>query len=265
MERPEKLFLYTIRRKFPVIGVWPVELEPAMAGSPPPGEGGWTYRDKEPPPGYDGTDPQSKFKAYLRDLELWQACTDVPPLKLVQVLSGAAKAAVDTLTVKEIKGVDGFANVLKKLKEAFEPYVETALPRAMEGAFYGQPRGHKESMSEFLIRFQRAQAVLKDEGVTLPVKAAGYLLFRQANSSRRLEQVHTEGGRKTYLAEEGDQGEDRYDTVPADSFLGEATEEEEEDDENWVYLKDGHLDQVLEEDDVLEALATYQQVLAADQ
>ncbi|CAE7887444.1 GIP, partial [Symbiodinium necroappetens] len=261
-----------------------------MAGAQPPGDGGWTYRDKEPPPGYDGTNPQSKFKAYLRDLELWQACTDVPEdkqgLKLVQVLSGAAKAAVDTLTVKEIKGVDGFANVLKKLKEAFEPYVETALPRAMEGAFYGQPRGHKESMSEFLIRFQRAQAVLKDEGVTLPVKASGYLLFRQANldnelearmvtwlggdysldtvitNLRRLERVHAEGGKRTFLVEEEEPGDMSYDPVGvgAEVFLGEPAGEDESEDENWVFMEDGHLDQVLEEDEVLDALASYQQV-----
>ena len=259
-----------------------------MAGAPSSGEGGWTYKDKEPPPGYDGTSPQSKFKVYLRDLELWQACTDVPEdkqgLKLVQALSGAAKAAVDTLTVKEIKGADGFANVLKKLKEAFEPYVETALPRALENAFYGAPRGHKESISEFLIRFQRAQSVLKDEGITLPVKAAGYLLFRQANldgelearlvtwlggdysldtvitNLRRLERVHAEGGKRTFLVEEEEPGEMSYDPVGPEVFLGEPADEEESEEENWVYMEEGQLDQVLDEDDVLDALATYQQV-----
>ena len=202
-----------------------------MAGTASAGEGGWTYRDKDPPPGYDGVNPQSTFKPYLRDLELWQAASDVPEekqgLKLVQVLTGAAKAAVNTLTVKEIKGAEGYPNV-KKLKEAFEPFVETALPRAMENAFYGQPRGHKEGVSEFLVRFQRAQAVLKDEGITLPTKAAGYLLFRQANldselearlvtwlagdysldtvltNLRRLERVTSDHGKKIFFGEEED-------------------------------------------------------------
>ena len=63
--------------------------------------------------------------------------------------------------------------MIKKLKEAFEPYVETALPRAMENAFYGQPHGHKEGVSGFLVFFQRAQAVNKDEAMTLPTKLLG--------------------------------------------------------------------------------------------
>ena len=108
------------------------------------GEQGWVYRDKDPPPGYSGENPQSTFKAYLRDLDLWQAATDVPAekqgLRLVQVLAGAAKSAVEVLTVDEIKGTDGFTTVVQKLKAAFAPFVETALPRALESALYGQPR-----------------------------------------------------------------------------------------------------------------------------
>ena len=142
------------------------------------------YQDKDPPPGYSGENPQSTFKTYLKDLELWRAGTDVPAekqgLKLAQVLSGAAKSAVEVLTVDEIKGAEGYANVVKKLKASFAPFVETALPRALESALYGQPRAHKETLTEYLIRFQKCQAQLQDEGVTLPPKASGYLLYRQA-------------------------------------------------------------------------------------
>ena len=139
-------------------------------------ESGWVYRDKDPPPGYSGENPQSTFKGYMRDLELWKAGTDVPAekqgLKLVQVLSGAAKSAVEVLTVEEIKGADGYANVVKKLKAAFAPYVETALPRALEAALYGHQRSHKETLTDYLIRFQKSQAQLQDEGVALPPKSA---------------------------------------------------------------------------------------------
>eukprot|EP00439_Symbiodinium_sp_Y106_P019731 s637_g2.t1 len=240
----------------------------------------------DPPGGYDGVNPQSTFKPYLRDLELWQAASDVPEekqgLKLVQVLTGAAKAAVDTLTVKEIKGAEGYPNV-KKLKEAFEPFVETALPRAMENAFYGQPRGHKEGVSEFLVRFQRAQAVLKDEGITLPTKAAGYLLFRQANldselearlvtwlagdysldtvltNLRRLERVTSDHGKKIFFGEEEDPENEPLGVYGAETVAVDPNEDDD-DDENWVYLEEGQLDGTFDEDEVLEALATYQQV-----
>ena len=126
------------------------------------GEQGWVYQ------------PAARvfWREPLRDLELWQAATDVPAekqgLKLVQVLSGAAKSAVEVLTVDEIKGTDGFTNVVKKLKAAFAPFVETALPRALESALYGQPRAHKETLTEYLIRFQKGQAQLQDESLCQP-------------------------------------------------------------------------------------------------
>ena len=34
-------------------------------------------RDRDPPPAYDGCDPE-QLKKYLRDLELWKWETDVP-------------------------------------------------------------------------------------------------------------------------------------------------------------------------------------------
>ena len=225
-------------------------------------EPGWVYRDKDPPPGYSGENPQSTFKGYMRDLELWKAGTDVPAekqgLKLVQVLSGAAKSAVEVLTVEEIKGADGYANVVKKLKAAFAPYVETALPRALEAALYGHQRSRKETLTDYLIRFQKSQAQLQD-GVTLPPKAAGYLLYRQANLDHELDARLT-----TWLA-----GDFSLDNVTANLRRLERVSEEEveesyaepnlilydkggwhedleDDDPNFVYLQEGDLDEVLE-------------------
>ena len=245
----------------------------------------WIYRDKEPPPAYGGENPQSTFRGYLRDLELWQAGTDIPEdkqgLKLVQVLTGTAKAAVDGLPVSEIKGAGGYKAVLKKLKEAFEPYVETALPRALEGALFGPPRGSKETLAEYIIRFEKAQAILKDEGVTLPTKAVGYLLHRQANldaeldgrlttwlagdyskdnvlaNLRRLERVHQETGKKVFLGlgEEEPQEEEWPEEAPLDAFYQEDSSE----DENYVYLGDGDDGEVFEEEALVEALASYQE------
>ena len=140
---------------------------------------------------YSGEQPQSTFRPFLRSLEIWKASTDLPEekhgLKLVQVLTGSAKACVDSLPIAEIKGPEGYSNVLKKLKTAFQPYVETALPKAREQALYGQPRSAKESIAEFLVRFERSQALLKEEGVELPTKAVGYLLVKQANLDSELE------------------------------------------------------------------------------
>ena len=237
-------------------------------------EPGWVYQDKDPPPGYSREKSQSTFKSYMRDLELWKAGTDVPAekqgLKLVQILSGAAKSAVEVLTVDEIKGADGYANVVKKLKAAFAPYVETALPRALEAALYRHQRSPKETLTDYLIRFQKSQAQLQDEGVTLPPKAAGYLLYRQDFSVdsvtanlRRLERVSAEGSKKVFWADGPEGPEEEVEESYAEPNLilydeGGWPEDLEDDDPN-VYLQEGDLDEVLEEE-VADALATYQQV-----
>ncbi|CAE7498867.1 TY1B-DR1 [Symbiodinium sp. CCMP2592] len=250
---------------------------------------GWVYRDKDPPPAYSGNNPQGTFKQYLRDLELWQACTDVPKekqgLKLVQVLTHTAKAAVDSMEVKDIKGETGYTNVVAKLKEAFEPYTETALPRAMEAAFFGPPRSAKETVADYLVRFQKAQTALKAEGVTLPKKAEGYLLYRQSNLTaeddsklltwlagdfdvavvtrnlRKLERVKADG-KGIYFGEPA--GDGSLDGEPAAEVYYDAgqpeEEDDDEDDDQFVYIQEGELDQVLDEDEVMDALASYQQV-----
>ncbi|CAE7806642.1 GIP, partial [Symbiodinium necroappetens] len=251
------------------------------------GEGGYVFRDRDPPPSYAGENPQSTFRPFLPDLELWQASTDIPVekqgVKLVQGLKGPAKAAVDALPVSSIKGPDGYKEVLKALKDAFQPYVETALPRAMEQVFFGAPRHHKESLADYLVRASNAQALLKDEGVDLPSKAAGYLLFRQANldselearlttwlagdfsrdnvvaNLRRLERVHQEGSKTVLLADFGDaDGEEAGHLGEQEAFLYDGPEDDSG--EDFVYLNDGDLAEVMDEDEVMEALATYQQV-----
>ena len=108
-------------------------------------------------------------------------------MKVYQALTGTAKEAVETLGVAELTADDGVKQVRKLLQEAFAPYQETALPRAMETALFGQPRGHRESIPDFMVRFSQAQAQLKDQGVDLPPKAQGYLLYKQANLSQELE------------------------------------------------------------------------------
>ena len=120
--------------------------------------------------------------------------------------------------------------------------METALPKAMEQALYGQPRSAKESIAEFLVRFERSQALLKEEGVELPTKAVGYLLVKQANLDSELE-----GRLITWLA--GDYSRDtvtanlrRLERVTAESsskrssyWAADEPEEEEWDDENEFY------------------------------
>ena len=241
--------------------------------------GGYVYRDRDPPPSWNGSTPEVSFKTWLRDLELWEATTDIPKekraIKLVQALTGPAREAVSSLTLAELQHADGYKTVMKVLNDNFKPYVETALPRAMEGVFYGQARGAKESIPDYLVRASHALAELKAEGVDLPAKAAGYLLFRQANldkelesrvvtwlagdytkdvviaNLRRLDRINSSSsGSKAMLWTETEEGEGQEVYYENHEHYGEPEfylEAEDEEDENYVYLEDGELDAVYEE------------------
>ena len=162
---------------------------PAPSGGAEPAEedGSPPYRDREPPPYYDREDPGRSFKPWLRELELWAYDTEVPKNKhgtrILRRLGGVAKAAANELETSEIIGEKGKENTVAKLTEYFAPHLETTMPKAFEKAVYGEGRGSKETLSEYIVRMDAAFRDLKNEGVDLPSEARGYVLFRQARLS----------------------------------------------------------------------------------
>ena len=253
---------------------------PGEASEPPGAEdAGPPFRDREPPPYFDGEDPARSFKPWLRELELWAYDTEVPLSKhgtrILRRLGGAAKAAANELETSEIVGEKGRDNIVAKLKEYFAPHLETTMPKAFEQAVYGEVRGSKESLSEYIVRMDAAFRNLRDEGVDLPSDARGYVMFRQARLStvqedqvttwtegrfgrdvvikalRRLDKVKEQGGaaKRAYFdegeLEGGDEGEDS-------DF-----------DEEYIYMEQADLQEVYDESEVKQALATYQQVRRA--
>ena len=141
-------------------------------------------RDRNLPPFFDGSDP-NLYKRYVRDIELWRHETDVPKekhgVKMLRQLSGIARAAADELRVAELINEKGGEAILAKLKEHFDPYLETALPRAFEKTIYAEHRRGKEMIQEFIIRMDAAFKELADEGVTLGDKIKGYVIYRHAS------------------------------------------------------------------------------------
>ena len=254
----------------------PAESSGAAEGEDP----GPPFRDREPPPYFDGEDPAKNFKPWLRELELWAFDTEVPAAKhgtrILRRLGGAAKAAANELETSEILGEKGKDNILAKLKEYFSPHLETTMPKAFEKAVYGEIRGIRESLSEYIIRMDAAFRELKNEGVDLPSEARGYVMYRQARLSsvqedqlttwtegkfsrdvvikalRKLDKVREQPGgakRATYFDEGGTED-------------GEA-EDDSDFDEDYVYLEQADLQDIYEESEVKQALATYQQVRRA--
>ena len=79
--------------------------------------GGSQFRDKHPPPGYDGLNPELTFRQYETGTRLWQFETDVPVrkqgAKMLRALSGSGSLAVYDLEFDEITSEDGVKKILK--------------------------------------------------------------------------------------------------------------------------------------------------------
>ena len=102
-------------------------------------------------------------KPFLRDLELWEAVTDLQRKEGHQARAGAqsCKEAGQSLSVGDLVAEDGLKKVIKVLEEAFAPYQETALPRAMESAFFAAARRTRKASRSTSSGFSRRSLCLR--------------------------------------------------------------------------------------------------------
>ena len=198
-------------------------------------------------------------------------------VKLLQALSGAARLAVEEMSFEELACDDGVRNIMAKLKDFFQPQLEVSLPRAFEAAVYGPSRSSKEGFNEYLARMEKCFNRLEKEGVALPDGAQGYILYRQAALSESQDQRLLVWSDGKYDKSSVIKALRKLDKVVKDSrqkssFLGEGSGElesyavdldQDEEDGNFIYVAEGDLDEVMDEKDVMEALASYQEVRKA--
>ena len=241
---------------------------------------------REPPaPTWDGSDPGIELPIFEKNVKLWQYESELDKKKmgvrLLRNLSGIARSVADTLEFEEVACERGVENLVKALKTHFSPHLEISLPRAFERAVYGPPRGHKESMQEYLIRMERAFHLLEKEDLKLPEVAAGYVTYRQASLTesqelkfstwskgaydlktvtaclRKLERVipehKTESGSASYMIEDDGESQEHYVADTEEAF----------EDDTVVFIEERDGDPLYEEDEVQVALATYQEVRKA--
>ena len=253
----------------------------AMASSVTQAQSPTAPKDRDPPPSFDGSQPHL-FKQFERDVSLWQWESDIPKVKhaakLLRHLSGSARAAADEVPLELIQSEGGVKAIMTRLREHSLPHLESAMPRAFEAAIYGDARKSRESIQDYLIRMDRSFKELKDESVTLPEEVKSYIIYRQASLTavqedqvitwtagdferekviralRKLEKVQ-KGKSKSFLADVRDDGEEHE--------KGPIYFEDDADLENYVHVEEGDLNQVFEEADLHEALATYQVVRKA--
>ena len=61
-------------------------------------------------------------------------------VRMLRTLTEPARAAAEEVPLDELLQEGGSAAIMKKLKEHFAPYLESALPRAFERAVYSDMR-----------------------------------------------------------------------------------------------------------------------------
>lgn len=119
-------------------------------------QGGGNFRDRDPPPSYDGENPEATFVIFEKNVRLWEYETDIPAakrgVKLLRALSGSARLACEEMTFEEIACDKGVQNVMDKLRSYYAPHLEVSLPRAFEAAVYGPVKQSKEGFSEYIAR-----------------------------------------------------------------------------------------------------------------
>lgn len=242
-------------------------------------------RGREPfPPTWDGSEPGTEFPVFEKNVRLWEFESELESKKrgarLLRSLSGVARAVADSLEFEEIASEKGVENILSKLKGHFSPHLEVSLPRAFERAIYGVPRGHKESIQEYLIRSERAFYLLEKEKLSLPSVAVGYVIYRQASLTegqelrfstwskgnyerenvvaclRKLDKVmpeHRTKGAATFLLDDAEMPEEAFD------LAGDETD----DGEQYIFIEEDEAEKIFEESEVQVALATYQEIRKA--
>lgn len=246
-------------------------------------------KDRDPPPAWDGLDPEGTFKAFCKDMRLWEGSTDIEPsrrgAKLLRRLTGVARAAVDDVEVEDILAPEGVKTIMTKLIDTFSLHLDQTFPRALEKAIYQEARRRDEGFIEYIARVQAQFRDLNKEGQDLDTVVKGYILMRHAKLSqvqddqvktwtqgamqepevikalRKLDKVNTSFGRSRddrNFFENEDWGQD--DELEQELEDWNQEDDYEVDNENYVYLADGDLQDVMEESDVLAALASYQEV-----
>ena len=111
----------------------------------------------------------------------------------------------------------------------------------------------------------RSFARLKKEGVVLPDGAQGYIIFRHASMTEARAACLDAGGGQVHQGCHGEESE-----APGQGSLGEGGQisepegwddagENEEDDDDYIYVAESNLNMVMEKGAVMEALASYRE------
>ena len=148
--------------------------------------------EHDKPPVWDGDKPEKQARPYVKTLDLWLSTTKVPPktigLLLLTYSKGDIKALIDEYEIEELK-VEGVGEeILKKIKNVYNEYLEIKLPTTIEECLYDKDvvRRKGETLTMYVTRRDALWRKLKKTGgIEFPDTAKGYITLRDAHINER--------------------------------------------------------------------------------
>jgi hypothetical protein len=150
------------------------------------------FVEKDPPPMYDGKDPNDTYPMLRRELMLWFTNTDTPSHKrgnrIFQRFSGDAKKVVARLTNEELTSDRAEILIIQKLDQAYDFVIDVELPKHFNIAVYDGKKHNNESYVGFVARKEAEFTDLATRGCDLPPIAQAVILKRHADLQEREEE-----------------------------------------------------------------------------
>eukprot|EP00971_Amphidinium_carterae_P336930 6473518-Amphidinium_carterae.1 len=99
-----------------------------------------TWKDRDPPPPWDGESPELRWRSTRRSLVLWSEDTEVPKakqgLRLYRSLQGKAATMAELIEDTSIRGEKGFQNILDFFDNMYTQHMRLAYDQDFDRALY---------------------------------------------------------------------------------------------------------------------------------
>eukprot|EP00971_Amphidinium_carterae_P137603 2727329-Amphidinium_carterae.1 len=156
--------------------------------------GGW--KDRDPPPTWDGESPELRWRATRRALVLWSEDTEVPKarqgLRFYRSLQGKAATMAELMEDNTIRGDTGFQNILTFFDNMYTHHLRMAYDQDFDKALYSGARAAQESCLQYAIRKRTEMTNFELHHEPIGEMIKGKVLLRHARlDNAQLQRVHT--------------------------------------------------------------------------
>ena len=149
------------------------------------------YFDKDPPPAWDGKNPEKTWRPYRREFDHWLSSTDIPAGKhgilLWRALTGDAKLLINHLTDTELAD-PGIGKRIRSILEYSHRHIsEFEDQDDFDNAVYGLHRERNQSLLQFANLAHSSFLKADSHGDPLPDRRKGMIFLRRAKVPPHLE------------------------------------------------------------------------------